>query len=151
MELPQLNLPQFEFRFKKENDKVFIFDRFRKKYVVNTPEEWVRQNVLRYLVEYKNYPEQWIAVEKEININGLKRRYDALVYNQNEDVHLLIEFKAPHIHIDKKVFDQIAAYNYLLNTPNLFLSNGLTHVFAQIDLIEKSCNFLKEIPAFSAK
>ena len=64
MELPQLNLPQFEFRFKNENDKVFIFDSFRKKYVVNTPEEWVRQNVLRYLVEYKNYPQHWIAVEK---------------------------------------------------------------------------------------
>jgi len=104
MELTQLNLPQFEFRFKNENGKLFIFDTFRKKYVVNTPEEWVRQNMLRYLVEHKNYPQNWLSVEKEIDINGLKRRYDALVFNKSQEMHLLIEFKAPHIKIDKKVF-----------------------------------------------
>lgn len=149
MEMSQLNIPQFDFRYKKQDDKVFIFDSFRKKYVVLTPEEWVRQNVLEFLVQHKNYPRNWIAVEKEININGLKRRYDALIYNQNQEVNLLIEFKAPKVKIDEKVFEQIAAYNYSLAAPNLLVSNGIEHYFAQIDLKGKTFSFLKEIPNYS--
>jgi hypothetical protein len=148
MDIPKLNLPEFEFRFKKQNNKLFIFDTFRKKYILLTPEEWVRQNVLEFLVQHKNYPRQWIAVEKEININGLKRRYDALIYNQNEDLNLLIEFKAPKVKIDIKVFEQIAAYNYLLVAPNLLISNGMEHFFAQINLENKSFSFLEEIPNY---
>lgn len=148
MDLPVLNFPAFEFRFKKQNEKTYIFDPFRKKMVVLTPEEWVRQNALRFLVEHKNYPKNWLAVEKEININGLKRRYDALIFDSNEKVHLLIEFKAPSIKINQKTFDQIAAYNYLLGAPFLFISNGIDHFFAKINLEEKSYSFLKDIPNY---
>ena len=149
MNLPQLNLPSFDFRFKKKNDKIYIFDSFRKKDILLTPEEWVRQNVLEFLVQNKNYPKSLIAVEKEIDINGLKRRYDALVFDKNQDINLLIEFKSPKVKLDKKVFEQISAYNYLLGAPNLLVSNGLVHYFAQVDLQEKSYSFLNEIPSFS--
>ena len=149
METPQLNLPKFNFRLKKQNNKVYIFDAFRKKYVVLTPEEWVRQNVLEFLVQHKEYPRNWIAVEKEIDINGLKRRFDALVYNQNDDVYLLIEFKSTKVKIDKKVFEQIAAYNYLLKAPNLLVSNGMDHLFSEINLESSSFSFLKEIPNYN--
>jgi len=150
MDFPKLNLPKFEFRYKKQNNKLYIFDTFRSKFVVLTPEEWVRQNVLEFLVQVKGYPRLWIAVEKEININGLKRRYDALVFNKNEDVLLLIELKAPKITIDEKVFNQISAYNFTLNAPLLLVSNGLSHYFAKVDLLKKSYEFLTEIPSFKA-
>lgn len=148
MDLPKLNLPEYKFRLKRQNEKVYIFDSYRKKYVVLTPEEWVRQNVLEFLVKEKGYPKDWIAVEKEININGLKRRYDALVYNKNEDVYLLIEFKAPKIKIDEKVFSQIAAYNFKLKAPYLLVSNGMEHYFAKMDLQKKKFMFLEQIEAY---
>ncbi len=146
MNLPILNLPKFEFRIIKRNEKLYLFDSFRKKEILLTPEEWVRQNVLEYLVQYKNYPKSWIAVEKEININGLKRRYDALIYNKDLNIQILIEFKAPSVKLNEKVFTQITAYNYLLNAPYLLVSNGIQHYFAQVDLKEKKYSFLKEIP-----
>ncbi len=144
----QLNLPSFEFKLKEDKGKTFIFDAFRKKYVVLTPEEWVRQNVLEYLVQNKNYPRGWIAVEKEIDLNGLKRRYDALVYTPEGNVWLLIEFKAPHIAITEEVFKQISAYNFKIKAPSLLVSNGLQHFFAQIDLKKQTYRFLKEIPNY---
>lgn len=148
MNLPKLNLPPYEFRFKKKMNRVYIFDSFRKKDILLTPEEWVRQNVLEYLVQVKAYPKSWIAVEREININGLKRRYDALVFDKNETINLLIEFKAPSVKIDEQVFKQILAYNYLLESPNLLVSNGINHFFARVDLEKKSYSFLQEIPNF---
>ncbi len=144
----QLNLPDFQFKLKGDKGKTLIFDAFRKKYVVLTPEEWVRQNVLEYLVQYKSYPKGWIAVEKEIDLNGLKRRYDALVYTPEGDVWLLIEFKAPHIPITETVFRQISAYNFKIKAPNLLVSNGLQHFFAQMDLERQSYRFLEDIPCF---
>ncbi len=144
----KLNLPEFDFRIKEENGKTLIFDVFRKKYVVLTPEEWVRQNTLLYLVQYKNYPKNLIVVEREININGLKRRYDALVFNKQSEVELLIEFKAPNVEITEAVFTQISAYNFKIKAPKLLVSNGLQHFFALIDFENQSFSFLKEIPAF---
>jgi len=144
--MPVLNLPSFTFRTKTDQQKVYIFDSFRKKYILLTPEEWVRQNVLEYLVQYKNYPKSWIAVEKEININGLKRRYDALIFDKNQNVNLLVEFKAPNIKINEAAFNQIANYNYLLKAPYLLISNGMEHYFAKVNLKEKKYSFLKEIP-----
>lgn len=146
--MPKLNLPSQNFSFSQELGKVKIFDRFRKKPVVLTPEEWVRQNLLAYLVEHKNYPMGWLAVEKEININGLKRRYDALAYDQQQQLHTLIECKAPNVPISQKVFDQILTYNYQLQAPNLLISNGFQHVFAKVDLNKKTFELLEEIPNF---
>ena len=146
MNLPVLNLPLFEFRFKKKLDKVYIFDSFRKKYILLTPEEWVRQNVLEFLVQKKNYSRALIAVEKEIDINGLKRRYDALIFDQSQNIDLLIEFKAPHIKIDEQVLSQITNYNYLLKAPFLLISNGMEHFFASFNSKENKYSFLKEIP-----
>jgi hypothetical protein len=148
MNFAELNLPNFQFRLKTENDKTYIFDVFRKKHVLLTPEEWVRQNLLEYLVQHKNYPRSWIAVEKEIDINGLKRRYDALIYKPDGSVHVLIECKAPKVKITEEVFKQIAAYNYKLEAPLLIVSNGLKHYIAEINIKEQAFKFLKEIPMY---
>jgi hypothetical protein len=148
MNLPELNLPQYQFRLKSKEEKIYIFDAFRKKDIVLTPEEWVRQNFLEFLVQHKNYPRSWIAVEKEININGLKRRYDALVFNPEGHVQVLVEFKAPHVKITEEVFKQIAAYNFKLEAPFLIVSNGLNHYSAEINFKEQSHTFLKDIPNY---
>jgi len=147
--LSELNLPKYSFRLKEENNKTQIFDVFRKKYVALSPEEWVRQNFLQYLVQEKQFPIGKIAVEKEININGLKRRYDALVFDENFEAQFVIECKAPHIKINKSVLDQIAAYNYQIKAPYLLLSNGLSHFCIQINFKNNTQIFLNEIPNYS--
>ena len=147
--LRELNLPQYKFRFREENSKKQIFDTFRKKFIALTPEEWVRQNFLQYLYQEKKFPLGKIAIEKEININGLKRRYDALIFDKNFNAQFIIECKAPHIKIDEMVFEQIIAYNYKIKAPFLLLTNGLSHFCIKVDTLNKTHRFLKEIPNYS--
>ena len=147
--LSELNLPKYDFRFREEKGKKQIFDNFRKKFIALTPEEWVRQNFLYYLNKEKNFPAGRIAVEKEIDINGLKRRYDALIFDQNFEAQFIVECKAPHIKIDESVLEQIIAYNYKIKAPFLLLSNGLSHFCIQVDLENKRYQFLKEIPNYT--
>ena len=146
----KLNLPEYNFRIRKdENQKDEIFDELRKKFIVLTPEEWVRQNFLKFLREDKKYPDSLIAVEKGITVNTMKKRFDAVVYNKLGNPEVLIEFKAPGIKLDQKVMEQISRYNLSLNVRYLIVSNGLTHYCCLVEKETNSISFLKEIPDYN--
>lgn len=144
-----LNLPAYNFRIKKQNDKHFIFDSQRRKFVSLTPEEWVRQNFIRYLIEEKKFPAAWIAIEKQLIINGMKKRCDAIVYNEFAQPLVIVEFKAPDIAINQTTFDQAAVYNIKLNVNFFIISNGIQHYCCKIDFNEGKYLFFEEIPNFS--
>lgn len=145
----QLNLPSYSFRTKQVDSKVQIFDEIRKKFLVLTPEEWVRQNFIRYLVEAKGFPASLMAVETGLKLNGNQFRADLLIYSKSGDPLLIVEFKAPEVKITQKTFDQIARYNLTFNVPFLIISNGLEHYCCQVDFEAKNYSFFREIPAFS--
>ncbi|NJX16305.1 type I restriction enzyme HsdR N-terminal domain-containing protein [Tamlana crocina] len=144
-----LNFPQYSFRFKNKENKVSIFDAIRKKFVILQPEEWVRQHCIQYLIEEKKFPKSLINVEKELTINGLKKRYDIVVFNPNGSIHLIVECKAPSISINQSTFDQIARYNLKLNATYLMVTNGLNHYFCQMDFENSRYQFLKNIPDYT--
>ena len=146
--MQKLNLPDFELTLRKEEGKVWIFDVIRKKYLVLTPEEWVRQNFIQYLKSEKKYPESLMAVEKQIFVNGNQRRFDLLVYLRNGQPHLIAEFKAPNIKITQETFDQVVRYNMSLRVERVVVSNGLQHFACEIDYIKNSYSYLPEIPVF---
>ncbi|TLP74126.1 type I restriction enzyme HsdR N-terminal domain-containing protein [Maribacter sp. ACAM166] len=144
-----LNFPSYTFRVKNSENRTLIFDDIRKKFVVLTPEEWVRQHVVRYLLIEKKYPINHINVEKQIKLNGLIKRYDIVVFNSNGKLHILIECKAPAIPISQTTFDQIAQYNIKLNANYLMVTNGLSHFYCQTDTQAEKYEFMQEIPDFS--
>jgi hypothetical protein len=141
-----LNLPSYPFKLKSNENKTLIFDNFRKKYVVLTPEEWVRQHFATFLVEEKKYPVSLIALEKQLSINGLKKRTDIVVYNKKGLPEIIVECKAPHVTINQGTFDQIARYNLQLDANYLIVTNGISHYFCEVDCKNASYVFLKDIP-----
>lgn len=143
----ELTLPAFEYKVKKQNGTVMIFDVIRKKYVVLTPEEWVRQHVVHYLVEKKNYPLALVAVEREIDLYGLRRRFDVVVFDRSGNPWLLIECKAPTVNLTRQVFDQAFRYNITLGAPYLSVTNGLVHYCGKVDL-HRGFVFLDDFPVF---
>lgn len=146
--MQRLNLPEYNFRTKTENDKTLIFDGIRKKFVVLTPEEWVRQHFIEYLKKEKNYPETLMAVEKQIAVNGMQRRFDLLVYTRNGQPLLIAEFKAPEVKITQETFDQVVRYNMALKVEKIIVSNGLQHFACEIDYSKNSYAYLPGIPVF---
>ena len=144
-----LNFPDYDFRFKNSENKVYIFDVIRKKFVVLQPEEWVRQHVLHYLIIEKKYPKSLINVEKQLLIGTIKKRYDIVVFKPNGSIALLVECKAPSITIDQHVFDQTARYNFKLKASLLMVTNGLEHYYCLMDYIKEKYRFLQAIPDFS--
>ncbi|MEA1785270.1 type I restriction enzyme HsdR N-terminal domain-containing protein [Arenibacter sp. GZD96] len=144
-----LQFSEYEFRFKNRENKIFIFDDIRKKFVVLQPEEWVRQHTVQFLIHDKKYPKSHINVEKEIRIHNLKKRYDILVYNPLGEIEILVECKAPEIAITQRVFDQIARYNFHLRAKYLMVTNGLAHFYCIMDFEKEKYTFLEEIPDFS--
>ncbi len=144
----KLNFPTYSFRFKSNENKTLIFDIIRKKFVVLTPEEWVRQHVVQFLVSEKKYPKSHINVEKQLILNETKKRYDIVVFKPDGSIQLIVECKAPQIPIDQKVFDQIARYNFVLNARYLMVTNGLNHYFCKMDFKAEKYQFLREIPSY---
>lgn len=144
----QLNLPVYNFRIKKTEKKTLIFDEYRKKWVTATPEEWVRQHFIKFIVDEKHYPASFIAIERKLEVNGTLKRFDALVFDKNTLPNVIIEFKAPDVEITQKTFDQAAVYNYVLKAPYLFISNGLNHYFCKIDYEKGRYLFLEDIPEY---
>ncbi|MAK01398.1 MAG: restriction endonuclease subunit R [Flavobacteriaceae bacterium] len=144
----KLSFPNYEFRLKKIDEKRFIFDEIRKKYIELTAEEWVRQNCIKFLINEKKYKSQLIAVEKKIILNNLTKRFDIIAYDNNGDPNLLVECKAPNIAIRQETFDQILSYNRVINSKYLMITNGIIHYYCKIDNIDNKINFLKDIPNY---
>lgn len=137
-----INYPEPDFRIKKEGGKEFIFDALRKKWLLLTPEEWVRQNFVQYLLQVKNYASSLIAVEKEIKLGELKKRFDILVYTNNHQPWMMIECKAAEIKLDEKVLEQILRYNISLPVEYMVITNGeMTYAWQRkknrLDLIDE--------------
>ncbi|MDH7445915.1 type I restriction enzyme HsdR N-terminal domain-containing protein [Aquimarina sp. 2201CG14-23] len=149
--MQKLNFPAYQFRFKSSENKVSIFDRIRKKFIILTPEEWVRQHTIHYLIEEKKYPESLINVEKLIKVNDLNKRYDIIIFNSDGSIYLIIECKSHTVKITQEVFDQIARYNLALDAEYLMITNGLDHYYCQMDYSEKQYTFLKDIPDYKNK
>jgi len=149
--MQKLNLPEYNFRTKTEEGRAFIFDAIRKKFVVLTPEEWVRQNFIQYLKTEKKYPETLMAIEKQIILNQTLRRFDLLVYSRNGQPYLIAEFKAPGVKITQETFDQVVRYNMAVRVERVVVSNGLQHFACEIDYAKNSYLYLPEIPAFCEK
>lgn len=144
----QLNLPPYPIKITEKGDKRFIFDFLRQKYVALTPEEWVRQHFVHYLVEHKGYPKGLLANEVELKIGEKRLRCDTLLYAQDTHPRMIIEYKAPTIQLQQKTFDQISAYNLLLKVDYLVVSNGLQHHCCKMDYDARSYTFLKAIPDY---
>ena len=149
--MQNLNFPTYSFRFKNSENITHIFDVIRKKFVVLQPEEWVRQHCVHYLIHEKKYPISLINVEKTIMINGLKKRYDIVVFNPDGSLALVVECKAPKVKITQAAFDQIARYNLVLKATYLMVTNGLNHYFCTMDHNLGIYNFFKELPSYVKK
>ena len=144
----QLNLPTYDLRLRRTGNRDMIFDVLRRKYVALTPEEWVRQHFVHFLIEHKGYPTALLANEIELRIGGKHLRADTLLYNKELRPHMLIEYKSPTIALTQKVFDQISAYNLLLHADYLIVSNGMQHICCRMDYEQNTYHFLEEIPDY---
>jgi len=143
-----LNLPTYNFNIKLEGQRKLIFDSIRRKFVVLTPEEWVRQNFISYLVEEKNYPKGLIAVEKKVDVNRMPQRSDIVLYNNKGIALMIVECKASSVKISQDTFNQIARYNMKLQVPYLVVTNGLNHYCCHINYEQNSFEFIPEIPDY---
>lgn len=148
--MQKLNLPEYNFNIRLNNNRYEIFDSIRKKFVALTPEEWVRQNFIKYLINEKKCPSSLIAVEKKLIFNNMPRRTDIVLYNKNGCPKLIVECKSTEIKINQKVFDQIARYNMTLKVNFLVVTNGLIHYCCFIDNNNKTYKFLEEIPEYKS-
>jgi hypothetical protein len=149
--MQKLNLPSYSFKLKSKENKTLIFDKFRKKYVVLTPEEWVRQHVASFLLEEKKYPISLISIEKQFLVNNLKKRTDIIIFNASGNPEIMVECKAPTVKITQETFDQIARYNLKMKANYLFVTNGLDHFYCQMDFENETYIFLQELPDFIKK
>lgn len=147
--MQKLNFPPFEFRFKNSENKLSIFDVVRKKFILLTPEEWVRQHVLHDLINTHRYPISLISVEKVVRVNGMNKRYDLVVYRPNGTIYLLIECKAPEVKITQDTFDQIARYNFQLRSEYLYVTNGINHYYCKMDYTQEKYIFLRDLPSYT--
>ena len=144
----QLNLPSYPIKIKEKGEKQLIFDFLRRKYVALTPEEWVRQHFVHFLVEHKGYPQALLANEVELKVGEKKLRCDTLLYNRELKPRMIIEYKAPTIQLQQKTFDQISAYNLLLKVDYLVISNGLQHYCCKMDYTQQRYSFLEQLPDY---
>jgi hypothetical protein len=146
--MQQLNLPAYQFKLKQDGERTQIFDAIRKKYVVLTPEEWVRQNFLQYLIQDKNFPASLIAVEVGLKYNRLQKRADVLVYDKQGSPLVIVECKAPEVKITQDTFDQIARYNMTFKVKYLVVTNGINHFCCLMDYTDNTYKYLEVIPGF---
>lgn len=146
--MTRLNLPPFEIKLRGTKAQPQIFDILRKKYIALTPEEWVRQHFVHFLVEHKGYPAALMANEIQLKVGEKTLRADSVLYSRDLKPRMIIEYKAPHILITQKVFDQISIYNMLLHVDYLVVSNGLQHYICKMDYNDKKYLFLEDIPDY---
>ncbi len=143
-----LNLPPYQIKTRVSQGHTQIFDVLRRRYVALTPEEWVRQHFIHYLIEHKNYPSALLANEVTLRIGGKNIRADSILYNQFLQPKMIIEYKAPHIPITQKTFHQIATYNLKLHVDFLIVSNGIETYICKMDYEQISYQFLESVPDY---
>ena len=148
VDMTQLNLPPYEVRVLEKAGRRMIFDTLRRKYVALTPEEWVRQHFVHFLMEHKGYPKGLLCNEIELKVGEKKLRCDTLLYDKELQPQMIIEYKAPDIEISQRVFDQITVYNMLLHVPYLIVSNGCQHYCCRMDYEHRRYAFLRDIPEY---
>ena len=144
----ELNLPKYGIKIANENGHLTIFDVLRRKYVALTPEEWVRQHFVHFLIEHKGYPKALMANEIQLAIGNKKLRCDSVLYDRTLRPRMIIEYKAPTVNITQKVFDQITIYNMLLHVDYLVVSNGIKHYCCRMDYANQKYLFLEDIPDY---
>lgn len=143
-----LNLPHYPFKIRLKDKHHYIFDEIRKKHLVLTPEEWVRQHFIQYLITEKGFPKSLIQIEGGLNLNQLQKRSDIVIFNTSGQKIMVIECKAPSVKISQATFDQAARYNSIHRAPWLAVTNGLQHCYAQIDHTEKKFLFIETLPEY---
>jgi type I site-specific restriction endonuclease len=148
MNLPQLNLPIAALKTKLVEGTTQVFDQVRKKYLLLTPEEWVRQHFIHYLNQEKNYPLGLMGVEKMVKYNGMQTRADIVLYAADGKPNMIVECKAPNVKITQDAFNQIAKYNFKLQVPLLVVTNGMKHYCCKMDYKTSEIKFLEEIPSY---
>jgi hypothetical protein len=144
-----LAFPPYSFKLKEDGHVLFIFDEVRKKFLVLTPEEWVRQHVVQFLIQEKKVPKGLIQLEGGLTYNGLQKRSDVLVFNASGEKVLLVECKASNVKISQDTFDQIARYNFVHRVPWLLVSNGLAHYCCLLNWEQSSYQFVPELPVYA--
>lgn len=147
--MEKLNFPHSTISLKNKENKPYIFDPIRKKWLLCTPEEWVRIHCINYLIDFLTYPASWLRIENEIRVYQTLKRIDLLVVHPEKGNFILVECKAPSVKIDQKVFDQIARYNLEVNSKYMMLTNGLNHYFCSMDDQNKRYSFIETLPKFS--
>ncbi len=146
--MTNLNIPPFDYKIKKSDEKLLIFDILRKKYVVLTPEEWVRQHFIHYLINHHQYPKSLIKVESGLSYNQRLKRTDIQVFDRDGQLFMIIECKAPHIPLNQQVFEQAAQYNKVLKAAYITITNGLAWYACSTDWETMSIQFLDNLPEF---
>lgn len=145
-----LNLPNYPFKITQKDGLIFIFDEIRKKHLVLTPEEWVRQHFIRFLIDEKSFPSVLLQIEGGLSLNQTRKRSDILVYNNLGEKVMVIECKAPSVPITQATFDQAARYNSVYKTRWLVVTNGLNHYYAKIDHVNGKFLFVAELPNYTS-
>ena len=143
-----LNLPPYPIKLSGTQDKPTIFDPLRRRYVALTPEEWVRQHFVHFLIEQKGYPATLLANEVKIGVGSKTLRADSVLYDTQLHPRMIVEYKAPHIALTQKVFDQISVYNLILHVDYLIVSNGMQHYCCKMDYANRRYIFLEDIPTY---
>ena len=148
-EMLSLNLPQAPLKIADKNGKKYIFDILRKKYISLTPEEWVRQHFVHFLIGHLGYPPGLLANEVSISLNGTSKRCDTVLYSQSLSPRMIVEYKAPDVKITSRVFEQISRYNIVLRVDYLIVTNGITHYCCKVDYSTGSCRYLSSVPSYT--
>ena len=143
-----LNLPTFDAKISTRDGKSVIFDVIRRRYVALTPEEWVRQHFVHFLMERKGYPKALLANEVQVTLNGTRKRCDTVLYGRDLTARMIVEYKAPEVEITQAVFDQVMRYNMVLRVDYLVVSNGLRHYCCRMDYVQNRYLFLPDIPLY---
>ncbi len=144
-----LNLPSADLKIIKRGTKPCIFDVLRRRYITLTPEEWVRQHFVHFLIHHRGYPQALLANEISLSLNGTSKRCDSVLYDRTGTPRMIIEYKAPHVPITQNVFEQISRYNLVLRVDYLVVTNGLNHYCCRMDYERQTCTFLPQVPAYS--
>lgn len=149
--MKQLNLPAYEYKLKKSEGKIFIYDMIRRKYVFLTPEEWVRQHFINYMIHYLNYPKALIRVEGGLKFNRLRKRSDIVVFNQTGHPWMVVECKSPEQKINQQVLQQVSVYNSSVKATYVGATNGLTHYCCAVNHEEKITRPLEQFPPYDSR